>query len=829
MVVVADVTGRGGAQIGGTATLVVSNGGGQVPSDAVVEWDLDNDGDFSEAAEQRTSDVLSLETETGRDWPSQLTGKAAPGRFRARLRNHQDEYAYFNQNSPLNQAPFSLDTGRKLRVRTADAADPDPVLIARDRFRRPDGPLTTLETGQAWVTPSGVNPFTVVNEVARTTVEGFPHAAIVDIGVDEYVLQITIGRNMVGDASTYVGIIYRWVDANNFSMVRVRRTIVGTVAELELVDAVAGVPTIIDSSSFTYQTYEGLTFGIATIDGNAVAHSEGVLLDTITAPLLNDGSTVVGIIGDWIEHVPPEVAEFWAWDRPLAETEGVLWTGDVADVLPDVDQGQEKTASLKGEGWLSKLATNKITFPGLSAGQFTTFGVGKVLTETGMNRPPSMIPAEGRLTGPVGLEELDAIEVARRFEETDLGFLHETQEGPINFDSRSARVGATPQAVFSDDPDDQFHYYSPKLLDWRREIFNQVRSGLAPQEPFTLGTGEFSTDSSTIIEVTPDGDPGDLNIFFIVCGGVTTIDWNPPPGYVQLTTGKPDTLDGSAAADNFRIFARIIDGTEPTFVQVGTMSPAGAYARTDWEIRRWFGDIQAGIVLGEESQNSDPPPVFPPWAPDATIFIACRAGRLGTATVDGWTEQGFDGWFGGSEIHEAGTAGLHMALQSCYKIAAGAAVGVEAPAPFDGTFSGFSAVASQTLAIRGANGDPPEPTGPVIVESNDRASQDKHNAIRSYTNAANLFVNEADAELYNSLVLARHANARPLVEITFSANRDAAHRNQAIRRRVGDMIHLIADGPAGLGFRGDMFIENIRHRFTDGTTKWEVTWQLSPA
>src|SRR5690349_4017100 len=73
----ATVTGSGGVEIGGSATVFFGHGP-QVASDIVVEWDFDNDGDFDQSVEDITSYVVSLETTTGRDWPSLLTGKSGP-------------------------------------------------------------------------------------------------------------------------------------------------------------------------------------------------------------------------------------------------------------------------------------------------------------------------------------------------------------------------------------------------------------------------------------------------------------------------------------------------------------------------------------------------------------------------------------------------------------------------------------------------------------------------------------------------------------------------------------------------------------------------------
>lgn len=112
----------GGAGVSGTAphTFTAGATGGQVSSSVVFEWDLDNDGDFDDPLEDITSYVLSAETTTGRDFPSNLTGLTGPGKLRMTLLNDDDRFSYFNTASPLNAGSLSLKTGRKIRVRTSE-------------------------------------------------------------------------------------------------------------------------------------------------------------------------------------------------------------------------------------------------------------------------------------------------------------------------------------------------------------------------------------------------------------------------------------------------------------------------------------------------------------------------------------------------------------------------------------------------------------------------------------------------------------------------------------------------------------------------------------
>src|SRR5690606_32580394 len=88
---------------------------------------------------------------------------------------------------------------------------------------------------------------------------------------------------------------------------------------------------------------------------------------------------------------------------------------------------------------------------------------------------------------------------------------------------------------------------------------------------------------------------------------------------------------------------------------------------------------------------------------------------------------------------------------------------------------------------------------PVQVQVDDYDSQDDHNGIRTYQNSANLFRSNTDALAYANLVLAQHADDRPILAMTFVASKSAAYRKQALTRRVGDKITLVANNNTGFG------------------------------
>src|SRR5690606_22019418 len=141
-------------------------------------------------------------------------------------------------SSPLGTAPFSLTTGRKVRVRTTSAGNPDPVLLVRDRFRRDDGALGQDETGLSYVEPLA-DAFTIATNRAVATDEGEPHVAVLDVGTADYYVQAQV--TVVGITGNAVGGVYRYVDSSNYSLC----VLDVQAAAFQLVNVVAGVWTIV--------------------------------------------------------------------------------------------------------------------------------------------------------------------------------------------------------------------------------------------------------------------------------------------------------------------------------------------------------------------------------------------------------------------------------------------------------------------------------------------------------------------------------------------------------------------------------------------------------
>lgn len=887
------ITGSGGPKVGGSAEVRFVHTG-QVASDVVVEWDLDNDGDFSQAVEDITSYVMSAETFTGRDWPSLLTGRAGPGKLRASLRNDDDRFNYFNASSPLVTAPYSLSTGRRVRVRASSASSPDPTLLAKDRFRRADGALGTEEGGLTYTGPLA-DDFTIVSNRAVATGEGDPHMALLDVGGADYYVQARI--SVLGATANRIGLVYRYVDADDYSLC----VLDVDEGSLQLINVEAGVENPVAGQGT--ELYSGATVGVHVSGTTVTAYLEGVALATGAA--INTSAESVGIYAEWATGDDrPEIDDLYVWDGLPSTVEGVLWTGDISELVSSVQAGPEKVATISGEGWLSKLATQRITPPASLTGRKTGLLLGNVLSGSMLLHPPGVVEAGDVTTGVFAINETTAMEVARRVEETEYGFLYETQEGYVSFLSRSARDGATSVVTFTDAADGKYGYHQLEPYDWRREIFNRVVAGVSPWAegaaatlftdpgPYALESGEtlalqasydgtvvrwtghtrdvVSSGQVTGISVETFSDPSADTLVVDMPASVAAGDLLmilasvrlqfDPAGWTNLSPGRV-------------ILAKVADGTEDgTTVTLNadvvfpSVPPGVAQV---FHITGWHGTLD-GLEVSDyvyaSSGNPNPPAFAPSWGAQPTLYIAAHFSFIDAFTLTTQTAIP-SGYANGEYVTVEGTTSdQEVAIGTAQRQVTGAAS--EDPGAFSLSRAPY-AWYGYTIAVRGpASGAITEVTGSTpagsnpdftidyvasiggtpqtqanirvtgvplvqgdqqLVQADDYDSQDDHNGIRTYTNPANLFATSGDAQTYAELVLATHADDRPIVSMSFYASKSKAYRAQALRRRVGDRITLVANHNTGFGISRDFYIESIAHRWSHGTRLWETTWELSPA
>jgi hypothetical protein len=832
-VTITDVDPGGALELGGASPVEFVHGAPTALSDIVVEWDLDNDGDYDEAVEDVTAYLIAGETLAGRDWPSHLTGKAGPGQLRMTLLNTDDRFSYHQASSPLNASPFSLRTGRRVRVRTADSTPVDPVLLARDRFNRSDASsLVAAETGQAW-TDQLNSGFDLAGRTAVASPAGAVSAntvATLDVGETDHYVQGTLPAF---PSQHSVGVVARWEDSSNYI-----RAYMSGAFHVVLAETVGGTASLIEQK--LHSPSPGMTIGLGVSGTDVTVYLAGVPVMTATTTL-TDG-TEVGVYGFKGPNTDllPAVDDFHVWDRVAEPFEGCLWTGVVSDVKDDPRLGGPKVVTVEGEGVLAQAATDIQAPRVFREGNLAGLLAAEALARAGLCNPPQ--PAsmhEGTVTlGPVGVNDGSALSIARQAEETERGFLHETNEGHPAFHDAAARAAASSQAWFSDVPGvGQFGYHQLEPLDARREVINRVTAGVAPAAP-TL-SGFFVRTDNTVLGGTshcdvlmPTTAEGQLLVVFIRrAAQASNVNWLSPIWWIAHRHEDPD-------ARRTRVYSRHCDGTESgTTVRFYTDSggAGGAWVAHIYLVDDWYRATQ-GLAMAKFTGGRNPAQLDHGWGRVATMYIACYTGShgAGTGSVVGTT---FPDEYGFGQTNAQTTTGGDVFVSTAHKFDV---VDAENAGPFAGD-DDFALVESTVFAIRGYNGEHealptiknPNRFGPSpgrFVTVDDHDSQADHNAIRSHRNAPNLFETEAAAQAYGEGVVTTYGDDRPILSLSFYASKNEAYRQQAVRRRVGDKITVTADGTTGLGIAtSDFFVESINHRWTKGDTLWETTWELSPA
>lgn len=828
---------QGGLDFGGAAGVAFLHDRQGVDSDITIEWDFDNDGDFDETVEDITSYVLSAGSVTGRDYPSSVVGKASPGRLRLTLSNSDARFSPFNTSSPLAQDPYSLKVGRRIRVRTAESTPTDPQELAHDRFPRADGALGVAESGQTWV--DQYNGWDISGNIAVPDTQaaagnpGEVNISTVDLSAMDHYVQVRVGEL---DPSMIVGLVLRFEDISNYTAVYLT-TVSAWVANYS--GGVLGT-----SYSASVDTWDGVLLGARVQDDDIVVLLNGVEVINETAAVLGSSTgTKAGLYTVWDAGVlTPSITEFAAWTTYHERNEGILWTGYVESIDLAATVGERKAVTVTAVGELAKAALGTISAPSVILdwykGAKTGHLVGNVLHRAGLLRPPYPLDEGEITTGPITVDDGDALSMARAFEETELGFLHETQEGPVGFDDRSARVGTTAAVAFSDHAGAQFQYRSVTPLSRRKEIVNRVTAGVAHRAPalptFTTRTANTASGvtNNVAVQMPSSVISDDLVVVFISSTVANaSVGWKRPTGWVEHR--------GLASDINLKVYSKILDGTEAsatvTFYTDSTASGGAWIAHIAHISGYWFKAYDNGVVFSEPNRGANPRSLVVPWGRAPSLFLAVYSGltsssggSIGTVTYPNRYTYGAASSLNGS------VNGFDVGQAVAYRRGSTYA---EDPTTFSGP-SGYLIEESAIFAVRGYNGphsnatlDQPQTTGGdgIFVTVEDQDSQREHRMVRSYPTPSNLFWSETSAEAYADAIIDAYADERPLVSISFPATVSGHYRNQAITRRVSDKIRLVATGDSGLGIDDDYVIESISHEWSDAAKQWQTTWEMSPA
>lgn len=828
----------GGAVIGGVAPIVYSVTGApqSVDADVVVEWDFDNDDRFDSDLEDITSYVMDVETRLGRDWPSQLYGRVTPGQMRLTLLNDDDRFSYFNTNSPLTTGSYSLDTGRRIRLRLAESTPFDPTHLSRDSFSRTGLLVGSADelTGAAWTAVTGTglatnNGYIAIAEESIATAGS--QVAVIDVGDSNMHVQAQID-NLYWGGSGYAGLVARYIDANNYvyaiayeNMVRI-----GQVS--------GGSNTVLDTFIFTWIDRNLLGLNV---DGTSVGlQVNGVFVDAATTAVTGAGTRAGVLMSKTAREISPRLFDFHVWDDVALTNDDVLWTGNITSIEQSTVPGGTKIVTVNAEGPLAKAASADVPAPTRWFGATPGAMIGNVLARARLMHPPPLSLDSGEVSlgeysGPDG----NALDMAHQFEEMERGFLFERPDGVIDFFDQDTLADITSSTWFTDTPGHgQFGYTRLSPYDHRRAVANQVTAGVAEDAPgFVLISTAISSSAAGVanhVDVTLPADVRDGDFLAVVitssvAGNEDPWGWGNPLWWVEERALGQDV--------STRVYTHRCAGTESSSVvrfYWDFNSSGGAWISTTFQFRTWYG-LHSGVVVGETSQGFTPEPINQPWGRQPTAFIAVTSGigsssggSLGTTTLPAGYRSGSNGAFQNGTVN-----GFDVGQQYAYKFDT---TDSEAPTAFSG-LSGFTVNESLVFAIRGYNGPFTKPTfdNPSgigaegdFVTLNDVESQRKQNAILSYTAASNLFSDRDDAERYAGGVLEDFARARPVLSLTFVPTSSSRLRQRAGFFWPSDVITVTSTGDSGYGVEGDFRIDTISHRISDGGKYWECTLDLSP-
>ncbi len=825
-----------------------------------AHWDLAHAvaalDDAGATVENITGYVLSGWLRRGRDYPSQITGRSRPGVMQLVLDNSDNRFSFYNTGSPLNTPPYSLKTGRRIRVRTAEASPDDPTVLARDRFAT-NGPLATDEVGNTWSAPAGFSGLSVLAKTASA--DGAPsgsgalYGETVDVGATTYYAQCVVPYK---DATNRAGLLFHHTDASNYG------AIYQGDGTLYLVEVVAGTPTILDSVGT--ENRDDMAIGVAVNGTQVIGYVDGV--EQVSASTSLTPTTTVGLYGRWYYQRAPLFSEFWCWDRAIRTQtwdptpSGVLATMRVTKTVPTTDNDGRKTITVTAAGDLG-LLDRPIEAPAStgpddiqSAGSKPGHLIGNALAKVGALHPPGPIDGGDLTLGSVGLDRQQAISIVRRMEATEAGFVYELPVGGIGFDRRSARDATTAVGAFTDDPAvTGYKIERFALRDWQGDVINDVTSEvsgrLARYDVVTSNNNfeGFGVANDATFNLPDAGDGAAVGDLFIVAISSTVwtagVRWITPPGWTALR--DPGDEKGKMAVFAKRATAADL-GDAVTFYDDSTPA-GGAWAALVFIVHNWLGSIASGVAVTEavgygpdqltqaQAGTVDYPVVFTPWGARPTLFIALRSGAhtssaaaVVSSASDDQAPNGFDS-MGSVHINPSGFGQevLHTAIQWARRIRTEAVLN---PTSMGGTFSGFSYTEGLIVMVRGGfDGEVPTASGGLPVRDSHAADQEDRAAVLAHPDPGRHFEDETAARAYNDLVLARFGTDRPIVSLGFTATRDARHRDLAVSLDLSQRFRVDADGRIGEGIDAEFFVETITHSFSQGTRVWSVDLDLSPA
>ena len=496
-----------------------------------LRLDFNDDGLFNGPGEDVTARLMApLRWRRGRDYSSQLTGRAVAGRLQAILNNDSGDYSSFNTGSPLSG---NLLPGRKVELHRASKFGHyldfdslgDKVVVADDAA------LQNIFDGggsiEAWVKADsdGEGDFARVLDKAQwfvavreesggkvkvrlkvqfSTTDGVwtttataltngtnHHVAITydaDSVANDPIIYIDGVSVAITESTTPVGTRVTDVGDNLFigNNVNGDRTFDGFIDEVRLWTDIRTVTEIGDNKD---QELVGNEAGIA-----ALWHfNEGEGTTTDDAASGDNDGVITGA----------------TWTHDIL----VLWTGFLSSLLPRPEADKANIVMLDAVGPLGFVNQEDVRIA-MSTNIATGTAVGNVLDEAGWPAGDRDIDTGQTTMGRFWVERQKTLSALRKIEATEGGYIGESKDGKIVFEDRHRRLKSphtVGQATFSDAVGAARGYQKIDQEDPLPSIFNIFE---AQVQRYTVGALATLWTMAETGADSPEIEPGASKTFF---------------------------------------------------------------------------------------------------------------------------------------------------------------------------------------------------------------------------------------------------------------------------------------------------------------------------
>lgn len=403
-------------------------------------------------------------------------------------------------------------------------------------------------------------------------------------------------------------------------------------------------------------------------------------------------------------------------------------------------------------------------------------------------------------------------------------------------------------------------YPDAPVATWAGHLRDVYYGSNVPVHQSITGGTSAGFDLTPTITYPATVTPGDLLLLLFISEIDATIT-TPPSGWNTALLNY--TLP--AGSVNFGVFYKTADGTEDGLTFSG---PTIATARRSaWQIYRETSyngkDVDVEVTPTPNTGTStapDSPSITPSWGAKAEMFLSVVIQPAGvilnpTAAPSGYTgtlkTSSANGYLlyssrrpesSGVTSEDPGAwttdvsrlwAAFTVAIRGARSVSSN--VSGSTPNTRDGAFSiaydtGLGGgVGTQDIENVRITGTPLIEGETITVQADYLPSQDplKGVGIRTFPLQPTLFATAAAAQDFADETVLHYGERQPVMRLTYKADIDSTHYAQALARKVGDRITLIANNSMGLGISEDFFIESISRVIED--TSHEVTYALSPA